>query len=218
MSLILHEPCATSTIQLAAQLFEPSQHVFLQPRQPYELRRAVRHLSTHHHSTRASAQRRAELRSNHEAPSVPPPVGRRTRGRPPNIMRARPSPRASRTPTRTRVSRRSSTRTTSSGSNSKNKVTVDRLGEIRGTKTYERILELDSKDKIPAAYEIGDKLYNFWQDDQHVQGICRASLDSYKSDNVEWVTVLDIDALPPPTKDTAKTWVCTARTLDDGNF
>ena len=44
-----------------------------------------------------------------------------------------------------------------------NKVTVDRLGEIRGTKTYERILEaLDSKDKIPAAYEIGDKLYNFW--------------------------------------------------------
>ena len=79
VSEILHEPCATSTIQLAAQLFEPSQHVFLQPRQPYELRRAVRHLSTHHHSTRASAQRRAELRSNHEAPSVPPPVGRRTR-------------------------------------------------------------------------------------------------------------------------------------------
>ncbi len=102
-----------------------------------------------------------------------------------------------------------------------NKVTVDRLGEIRGTKTYERILEaLDSKDKIPAAYEIGDKLYNFWQDDQHVQGIWRrASLDSYKSDNVEWETVLDIDALPPPTKDTAKTWVWHgSNLLDDGNF
>ena len=102
-----------------------------------------------------------------------------------------------------------------------NKVTVDRLGEIRGTKTYERILEaLDSKDKIPAAYEIGDKLYNFWQDDQHVQGIWRrASLDSYKSDNVAWETVLDIDALPPPTKDTAKTWVWHgSNLLDDGQF
>ena len=102
-----------------------------------------------------------------------------------------------------------------------NKVTVDRLGEIRGTKTYERILEaLDSKDKIPAAYEIGDKLYNFWQDDQHVQGIWRrASLDSYKSDNVQWETVLDIDALPPPTKDTAKTWVWHgSNLLDDGQF
>ena len=79
---------------------------------------------------------------------------------------------------------------------------------------------MDSKDKIPAAYEIGDKLYNFWQDDQHVQGIWRrASLDSYKSDNVAWETALDIDALPPPTKDTAKTWVWHgSNLLDDGNF
>ena len=52
VSEILHEPCATSTIQLAAQLFEPSQHVFLQPRQPYELRRAVKTLI---HTTTARA-------------------------------------------------------------------------------------------------------------------------------------------------------------------
>ena len=53
-----------------------------------------------------------------------------------------------------------------------------------------------------------------------MQGIWRrASLDSYKSDNVEWETVLDIDALPPPTKDTAKTWVWHgSNLLDDGQF
>ena len=77
-SEILHESCATSTIQLAAPLFEPSQHVFLQRASSTSCAVQLRHLSTHHHSTRASAQRRAELRSNHEAPSVPPPVGRRT--------------------------------------------------------------------------------------------------------------------------------------------
>ena len=77
-----------------------------------------------------------------------------------------------------------------------NKVTVDRLGEIRGTKTYERILEA-RPGKMPA-YEIGDKLYNFQTGRSACAGdLGRASLDSYKSDNVEWETVLDIDALPP---------------------
>ena len=103
----------------------------------------------------------------------------------------------------------------------RNKETIEAVGELRGTKTYERILAaLDSKDKIPAAYEIGDSLYNFWQDDEHVQGIWRrTSLASYKSKDVQWETVLDIDALEPPSTDTAKTWVWHGSDLlDDGNF
>ena len=94
------------------------------------------------------------------------------------------------------------------------------IGKARPT-TQDRILKaLDSKDKIPAAYELGGSLYNFWQDDEHVQGIWRkTSLESYKGKDVSWETVLDIDALPPPTTGTAKTWVWHGSTLlDDGNF
>lgn len=63
-------------------------------------------------------------------------------------------------------------------------------------------LYFSSKDKIPYSYRIGNKpdscYYNFWQDATHVQGIWRkTTLDSYKSDNTEWTTVLDLDALPP---------------------
>ena len=214
------QPCATSTIQLAAQLFEPSQHVFLQPRQPYELRRAVKTLI---HTTTARAPAHSGAQSCEATTRLPLFLLRLggARCRPPNIM-----PRAAFTEGVSDTDPHAALEKVLDEDNLKwveqqNKVTVDRLGEIRGTKTYERILEaLDSKDKIPAAYEIGDKLYNFWQDDQHVQGIWRrASLDSYKSDNVQWETVLDIDALPPPTKDTAKTWVWHgSNLLDDGQF
>mmetsp|Transcript_22724 Transcript_22724/g.70272 ORF Transcript_22724/g.70272 Transcript_22724/m.70272 type:complete len:716 (-) Transcript_22724:48-2195(-) len=103
----------------------------------------------------------------------------------------------------------------------RNAETAERLGDIRATPCYDRILKaLDSKDKIPAAYELGGSLYNFWQDDEHVQGIWRkTSLESYKGKDVSWETVLDIDALPPPTTGTAKTWVWHGSTLlDDGNF
>mmetsp|Transcript_28977 Transcript_28977/g.86509 ORF Transcript_28977/g.86509 Transcript_28977/m.86509 type:complete len:731 (+) Transcript_28977:258-2450(+) len=97
----------------------------------------------------------------------------------------------------------------------------EKLGDVKGGTTYGRILAaLDSKDKIPGAYAIGDKLYNFWQDDEHVQGIWRSTtLESYKAGAPAWETVLDIDALPPPTTGTAKTWVWHGSTLlDDGNF
>lgn len=50
--------------------------------------------------------------------------------------------------------------------------------------------------------------YNFWQDDKHVQGIWRkTTLESYKTGSPEWKTVLDLDALEPPTTGTASTWV-----------
>ena len=96
------------------------------------------------------------------------------------------------------------------------------IGDPAARPTYRRLLDImDSDEKIPYIGRVLNGLYyNFWQDDQHVQGIWRrASLDSYKSDNVAWETVLDIDALPPPTKDTAKTWVWHgSNLLDDGNF
>ena len=51
-------------------------------------------------------------------------------------------------------------------------------------------------DRIPYAGQAGDKVLNFWQDDQHVRGILRtASLESYLAGEPEWETLLDIDAL-----------------------
>ena len=51
---------------------------------------------------------------------------------------------------------------------------------------------------------------------QFISGIWRrTTLDSYKTKEPEWTTVLDLDALPPPTTDTAKTWVWHGSTLLD---
>eukprot|EP00566_Odontella_aurita_P004902 CAMPEP_0113532710 /NCGR_PEP_ID=MMETSP0015_2-20120614/4208_1 /TAXON_ID=2838 /ORGANISM="Odontella" /LENGTH=760 /DNA_ID=CAMNT_0000431697 /DNA_START=111 /DNA_END=2393 /DNA_ORIENTATION=- /assembly_acc=CAM_ASM_000160 len=92
----------------------------------------------------------------------------------------------------------------------RNKECISALGDPTATERYRRILAiLDSKDKIPSVRQIGDGyLYNFWQDEKHVQGIWRkTTLDSYRSNELEWTTVLDLDALPPPTTGTASTWV-----------
>ena len=51
-------------------------------------------------------------------------------------------------------------------------------------------------DRIPYAGQAGDRVFNFWQDDQHVRGILRtASLASYLAGTPQWETLLDIDAL-----------------------
>jgi len=55
---------------------------------------------------------------------------------------------------------------------------------------------LDSDEKIPAVAKIGDFYYNFWRDETHERGIWRrTTLDSYRTAEPEWETVLDIDAL-----------------------
>lgn len=61
----------------------------------------------------------------------------------------------------------------------------------------ENLLEVyNSPEKIPYISYRAGKAHNFWQDDKHVKGIWRmTTLDSYHSDNPEWETVLDIDAL-----------------------
>lgn len=43
----------------------------------------------------------------------------------------------------------------------------------------------------------------------------RTTLDSFKTESPQWTTVLDLDAIPPPNTDTAKTWVWHGSTLLD---
>jgi len=63
--------------------------------------------------------------------------------------------------------------------------------------TREAILEvLDSDDRIPEVARIGDRYYNFWRDTFHERGLWRrTTLDSYRTAEPEWETVLDLDAL-----------------------
>ena len=54
----------------------------------------------------------------------------------------------------------------------------------------------DSEDRIPYVTIRPDGLYNFWQDKQNPRGLVRrTTLESYRSDNPQWETVLDVDAL-----------------------
>jgi len=54
----------------------------------------------------------------------------------------------------------------------------------------------EAKDRIPTPRFIGDAVYNFWQDADHVRGIWRnTDLASYRTDTPAWTTVLDLDQL-----------------------
>jgi prolyl oligopeptidase len=54
----------------------------------------------------------------------------------------------------------------------------------------------EAQDRIPYPMIIGGRVYNFWQDQQHVRGIWRTtSLDDYARPQPAWSTVLDLDAL-----------------------
>jgi len=53
-----------------------------------------------------------------------------------------------------------------------------------------------AKDRIPYVTHVRGKVHNFWQDDAHVKGIWRrASLERYLTDDPDWETLLDVDAL-----------------------
>ena len=62
---------------------------------------------------------------------------------------------------------------------------------------YDRALEiLQARDRIPTVTMRPDGLYNFWQDADHVRGLLRrTTLASYRTENPQWETVLDVDAL-----------------------
>ncbi|MGH7605171.1 MAG: prolyl oligopeptidase family serine peptidase [Gemmatimonadaceae bacterium] len=82
--------------------------------------------------------------------------------------------------------------------NAKNAATVTELTRNPLYQTfYDRIKQiLDSKDKIAYPEIIGNSLYNFWRDADHVRGIWRrTSWSSFASASPTWETVLDLDAL-----------------------
>ena len=55
---------------------------------------------------------------------------------------------------------------------------------------------LSAKDRIAMPNFVGKTVFNFWQDQTHVRGIWRrTSLESYKSADPQWETVIDLDAL-----------------------
>ena len=55
---------------------------------------------------------------------------------------------------------------------------------------------LTSKERIPYGRIRDGKVYNFWQDETNVRGLWRCtSLESYRSDEPDWETVLDFDEL-----------------------
>ncbi len=55
---------------------------------------------------------------------------------------------------------------------------------------------LNADDRIAYVSQMGDYLYNFWRDGEHVRGIYRrTTLESYQSDDPEWEIILDVDAL-----------------------
>jgi prolyl oligopeptidase len=71
---------------------------------------------------------------------------------------------------------------------------------------YQDALKIvEAKDKIPAPEFLDGRIYNFWQDADHVQGIWRrTSLKGYAAASPGWTTVLDVDALA---KAEGKHWV-----------
>ncbi len=70
---------------------------------------------------------------------------------------------------------------------------------------------VNSKDKIPYVSCRDSMVHNFWQDADHVRGVWRsATLKSYLTDEPDWETVLDIDAL---SKAEDKNWVYKGNTV-----
>ena len=71
-------------------------------------------------------------------------------------------------------------------------------GDARYKRYYEDALAIvTAKDRIPVVSLGGDgSLRNFWQDADHVRGLWRAtSLESYRTADPQWRTLLDLDAL-----------------------
>jgi prolyl oligopeptidase len=62
-----------------------------------------------------------------------------------------------------------------------------------------------ARDRIPSPQLIGGRVYNFWQDAQHVRGVWRqTTVADYSAPQPAWQTVLDLDALA---KKERRNWV-----------
>ena len=84
------------------------------------------------------------------------------------------------------------------------------LEEIAGYAGYDENLAMATaiatdEERIPYVTIRNGMAYNFWQDENNTRGLWRRTpLESYKTDNPEWETVLDFDKLA---EDEGKNWV-----------
>ncbi|MDQ0465424.1 prolyl oligopeptidase [Caulobacter ginsengisoli] len=75
------------------------------------------------------------------------------------------------------------------------------LPVLQGDRRYQLLHDnalaiLSATDRIPAPDFIGEAVFNFWQDREHVRGVWRrATLASYRTGKPTWETVIDLDAL-----------------------
>jgi prolyl oligopeptidase len=75
------------------------------------------------------------------------------------------------------------------------------LAALTGDRRYETFRRqaeaiLTATDRIPGPSFLGDGIGNFWQDAANPKGIWRrTTLESYRSADIRWETILDIDAL-----------------------
>lgn len=70
-------------------------------------------------------------------------------------------------------------------------------GDPRFSDLYEEALSVLTSDaRLPVGQIVNGKVYNFWQDDNHVRGIWRRSdVDAYRAGEPDWETLIDFDAL-----------------------
>ena len=84
------------------------------------------------------------------------------------------------------------------------------LGVLEKDPRYEGLHQeglaiVDAVDRIPMPAFRAGQIFNMWQDQDHAQGLWRRTmLDSYRTKEPAWDTVLDLDAL---SKAEGKTWV-----------
>ena len=80
----------------------------------------------------------------------------------------------------------------------KNRKSLEILtGQPQYSEMYTKSLEiLNSGDRIAAPSIIGDHIYNFWQDAEHVRGIWRRTTkESYLTGDPDWDILIDIDKM-----------------------
>ena len=68
-------------------------------------------------------------------------------------------------------------------------------GVVEDDPMYARLAPSSDKNKIPSVRLRGSFVYNFWQDETHVKGVWRRTMDDFKTSAPTWETVLDVDAL-----------------------
>jgi len=93
--------------------------------------------------------------------------------------------------------------------------TLARLTRDPRYKTYydQALAIAAAKDRIPNPSQINGRIFNFWRDADHPQGVWRyTSQSDYSSDDPHWTTVLDLDAL---SKVEGKKWVWKGATCLD---